>query len=267
MFKLSYEFQAWRCSGHNYCAQLFFPPFESLAGGSPAYFIFWSRKDTVPHRNSVFSAKGEDGAIAITTFVVANLSKPGADLSHRAHLNSEDEFSELARDLNSFLDRLCYILKDLEHVLQKVATLNTRLSQINSQIQTKYETTKKSSQDISVQMFRANARVPLLSNEWKTSMELTLSALQTKLSSSPIPQEIEGKMSEVWQQFDDAVSQFESMQQDYIQAGQGLTQITGEMQDFSHHISEMGILKEKMQNIAEMGQNLIHRLTGKKDSE
>ena len=115
-------------------------------------------------------------------------------------------------------------MKDIEHILQKVATLNTRLSQINSQI-------------------------------------------QTKLSSSPIPQEMAGKMSEVWQQFDDAVSQFESMQQGYIRAGQGLTRITGEMQDFSHHISEMGILEEKTQNIAEVGQNLVHRLTGKKDSE
>ena len=54
------------------------------------------------------------------------LARRSSDLSHRATINSQDEFGELARDLNLFLDRIDHDIQDLGSILTKVVALNER---------------------------------------------------------------------------------------------------------------------------------------------
>ncbi len=70
--------------------------------------------------------------------VVAQLAKAGADLSHRAPVKSDDEFGELAHDLNLFLERINHILEDLGSVLAKVIAVNHRFVQVHGQTSERY---------------------------------------------------------------------------------------------------------------------------------
>ena len=51
---------------------------------------------------------------------VAALAKGVMDLSPRASVKTEDEFGELAQDLNHFLDRISLIVHDLDKILSEV---------------------------------------------------------------------------------------------------------------------------------------------------
>ena len=42
------------------------------------------------------------------------------DISPRTKTNSEDEFGDLATDLNHFLDRIALVVKDLDVILSEV---------------------------------------------------------------------------------------------------------------------------------------------------
>lgn len=62
---------------------------------------------------------------------VSRLAKGRLDLSRRTTAKSVDEFGELARDLNHFLDRLSYLVEDLDGVLHKVVAVNERLAHVS----------------------------------------------------------------------------------------------------------------------------------------
>ncbi len=195
--------------------------------------------------------------------VVASLAKAGADLHHRATLRSEDEFSELARDLNHFLDRLCLILEDVGNVLEKITVLNLRLTQVNSQIENKFEVIQGLSQQANKVMFEGNTRLPLLSFEWKNSMQLALTMLKNSIDDPEKLVEFDIKMEQIWQQFDATAAQLQNLNQSHNKASEGLTHMNSELHDFEHYLTEMSHLEEKMENISEQGQKLINRLTGK----
>jgi methyl-accepting chemotaxis protein len=64
---------------------------------------------------------------------VAGLAKGVIDLSPRARVKSEDEFGELALDLNHFLDRIALIVHD--KMLAEVVTVGTRLGALNRHLE------------------------------------------------------------------------------------------------------------------------------------
>jgi HAMP domain-containing protein len=57
----------------------------------------------------------------------ATLAKGVMDLSPRARVSSEDEFGELAQDLNHFLDRITLVVHDLDRILSEVVRVGERL--------------------------------------------------------------------------------------------------------------------------------------------
>jgi hypothetical protein len=66
---------------------------------------------------------------------VAGLAKGVMDLSPRAGLKSQDEFGELAQDLNHFLDRIVLIVHDLDKILSEVVAVAARLGTVNRDLE------------------------------------------------------------------------------------------------------------------------------------
>lgn len=66
--------------------------------------------------------------------VIARLARAGSDLSHRAPVRSNDEFGELANDINLFLDRLNHILADVGTVLGEVDSVAERLHAVSGAV-------------------------------------------------------------------------------------------------------------------------------------
>ncbi len=70
---------------------------------------------------------------------VSSLARGVMDLSPRAAVNSGDEFGELARDLNHFLDRITQVVSDLDRILAEVLVVGERLGALNRHLERQLE--------------------------------------------------------------------------------------------------------------------------------
>lgn len=66
---------------------------------------------------------------------VAGLARGVMDLSPRARVKTEDEFGELAQDLNHFLDRISLVVRDLDKILSEVVSVGERLGGVNRRLE------------------------------------------------------------------------------------------------------------------------------------
>jgi methyl-accepting chemotaxis protein len=65
----------------------------------------------------------------------ASLAKGVMNLSPRTKVNSNDEFGELAQDINHFLDRVKQIVHDLDGILSEVVSVGSRLGVLNRHLE------------------------------------------------------------------------------------------------------------------------------------
>ena len=65
----------------------------------------------------------------------ASLAKGVMNLSPRTKVNSNDEFGELAQDINHFLDRVKQIVHDLDGILSEVVAVGSRLGVLNRHLE------------------------------------------------------------------------------------------------------------------------------------
>ena len=66
---------------------------------------------------------------------VSSLARGVMDLRPRADVRTEDEFGELARDLNHFLDRIAQVVSDLDRILAEVLAVGERLGALNKHLE------------------------------------------------------------------------------------------------------------------------------------
>jgi hypothetical protein len=66
---------------------------------------------------------------------VSQLARGVMDLSPRAKVDGNDEFGELAQDLNHFLDRINVVVTDLDQILNKVVDASSRLGSLNRDLE------------------------------------------------------------------------------------------------------------------------------------
>jgi methyl-accepting chemotaxis protein len=66
---------------------------------------------------------------------VSQLARGLMDLSPRAKVDGQDEFGELAQDLNHFLDRINVVVTDLDQILNKVVDASSRLGSLNRDLE------------------------------------------------------------------------------------------------------------------------------------
>ena len=123
---------------------------------------------------------------------VSRLARGLMDLSPRAKVNGQDEFGELAQDLNHFLDRINVVVTDLDQMLNKVVDASSRLGSLNR------------------------------------DLEQTVDGLR------------EGASRVADGQMQDQAAQYRALAQT---------------------LREMALLEANMQNIAQSGQQVLHRLT------
>lgn len=110
--------------------------------------------------------------------VVARLAKAGTHLSFRAEIRSADEFGELARNLNLFLDRISHIVDDLHGVLSKVDAVNHHLAVVQGRIGDTVTEIELGAEHLRSQAGKKVGRSPLLTKEWAETVDLAFDALK-----------------------------------------------------------------------------------------
>lgn len=192
--------------------------------------------------------------------MITLLARGSSDLSHRAVIKSQDEFGEFARDLNMFLDRIDHVVQDLGSILTKVIALNQRLSQVRTQMDEQYKETDNRLQGTIKQLFESDEQWEAQSVDWANTMVLALSSLRSLSMEKELSQSLVEKLDRSASQLDAIIDKAEAAPQRRRQTGEQLVDLSRRFHEFSHFISEMAALEERMREIAGEGRNLLSRL-------
>jgi hypothetical protein len=187
------------------------------------------------------------------------LSKGASDLSHRAAIKSHDEFGELARDLNLFLDRIDHVVMDLGSILTKVVALNQRLSQVQTQMLNEYRQVESQLKTTTRHFFDAHNITPRDPTPWLNAMTLALASLRSLADEKGRPASLQTRLERCVIDLDTVV-EAPGKESQPDGTGQQLLELSQRFHNFSHFISEMAVLEEKMGEIAEEGRILLDRL-------
>jgi len=191
--------------------------------------------------------------------MVTLLAKGASDLTHRAPVRSHDEFGELARDMNLFLDRIDHVVEDLGSILTKVVALNHSLNQVQNQMLDEHRAAEVVLQAITRQLFDTDAATPVASAQWLNAMTLAAASLQSLAAEKGLTESVQCTLEQCLEDLR-AVSGAQQNDLPQSRASGHLIELTQRFQNLSHFMTEMATLEEKMDEITERGQVLLDRL-------
>ena len=195
---------------------------------------------------------------------LSGLARGVMDLSPRAAVNSADEFGELARDLNHFLDRIGVVVTDLDRILTEVVTVGARLGELNRSLEQQVDSVRDASLSLLGEGAQRSLETQLLAAREAGSVQAlqqtvmqTLAALE---SGAPLPPgaaaALRDQLARLQQSFDAVSSALRGVVPPVV-VGQAQS---AEYQAFMASLRQMALLEATMQKVAEAGQQVLQRL-------
>lgn len=203
---------------------------------------------------------------------VSGLAKGVMDLSPRAGVKTADEFGELAQDLNHFLDRIALIVRDLDKILSEVVSVGSRLGALNKHLERQLDSLR----DESLRVLGAGAQrsqdAQLLAARESGAFDARVQALGDMLdalvATGQAPAAADARLRE---QLARLQAGFAALAGGLQGAAPGLALAearSSEYQAFAQSLRDMALLEATMQQVAEAGQQVLHRLTqGRMDGD
>lgn len=192
---------------------------------------------------------------------VAGLAKGVMDLSPRAGVKTEDEFGELARDLNHFLDRIAVVVGDLDKILSEVVTVGARLGTLNRQLEQQLDGMRDSALSSIGNAAQRGLATQLTVARESGAFGVLSQTLDAMASTSPAQAAIANPLRD----------QVERMRASFALVAQAINEAappvavtasqSAEYQAFAQSLREMAVLEATMQSVAESGQQLLRRLS------
>ncbi len=190
---------------------------------------------------------------------VAGLSKGVMDLSPRARVKSEDEFGELAEDLNHFLDRITLVVHDLDQLLCEVVAVGGRLSGLTRQLEGQLDGLREGALQQAGASAQRSVQAQLVAARESGVFDTLLQALDEAAAASA-----SAGNAAVRAQLARLRSSFAAMAAALPQAAPaagGATDMPDDYQALTRALREMAMLEATMQAVAESGQRVIQRLS------
>lgn len=192
---------------------------------------------------------------------VAGLAKGVMDLSPRAGVKTEDEFGELARDLNHFLDRIAVVVGDLDKILSEVVTVGARLGTLNRQLEQQLDGMRDSALSSIGSAAQRGLATQLTVARESGAFGVLSQTLDAMASTSPAQAAMANPLRD----------QVERMRASFALVAQAINEAappvavtasqSAEYQAFAQSLREMAVLEATMQSVAESGQQLLRRLS------
>jgi methyl-accepting chemotaxis protein len=191
---------------------------------------------------------------------VSGLAKGVMDLSPRTAVNTQDEFGELAQDLNHFLDRITLIVRDLDKILSEVVSVGTRLGALNRHLERQLDGMR----DASLQAIGSGAQRSL-DTQLVAAREAgafgallqTLDGLAAAGAAGAAGGLLRGQLDQLRASFGTVTTALRDMAPAVVPAE---TQSV-EYQALAQSLRDMALLEATMQQVAESGQRVLQRLT------
>ena len=196
----------------------------------------------------------------------ASLAKGEMNLSPRTKVNSNDEFGELAQDINHFLDRVKQIVHDLDGILSEVVSVGSRLGVLNRHLEQQLDEMRDDTFQNSRNESQRNLSMQIVAAREAGAFEALLQTLDTLSHSA----ERGDELAPLRAQLTKLQSSFSSITLAVQNASPSpeLAQAqAAQYQALSLSLREMALLEASMQKVAESGQQVIQRLAkGRPDS-
>jgi hypothetical protein len=187
---------------------------------------------------------------------VAGLARGVMDLSPRARVKTEDEFGELAQDLNHFLDRISLVVRDLDKILSEVVSVGERLGGVNRRLEQQLDGLRDGALRDLAEDAQQGLASRLAAARQAGGFDVLMRAVEAGGPASPALRE---PLAQLQQRFD-AVLQALDAAAPQVQAASSRS---AEFQAFAQSLREMAVLETQMQAVAESGQRVLHRLAGR----
>ena len=192
---------------------------------------------------------------------VAGLAKGVMDLTPRARVKSEDEFADLALDLNHFLDRITQMVQDLDKILGEVVAVGLRLGTLNRNLEQQLDGLRDGALHSLGHSAQRSLQTQVVAAREAGAFGVLLQALDELTATDPaagvVAHPLRSQLARLRQGFDALSAAVQDVASPVaVSAAQ-----TAEFQAFAQSLREMAMLESTMQTVAESGQQLVHRLT------
>lgn len=182
---------------------------------------------------------------------VAALTTSNQGLSRRVQVKSEDEFGELALNLNDLLDRVTTVMSDLLGLLNQVVAINNRLTQSTQQVLHNFE-----AMDGCVRATRSALHQHMRKDyqQVRDNLQQIRDRLRNSTASSDEQALLGDTAALLEQTVEAALSQLSAIAEPLDQASEA-------GHDLRHFIQGIGHLEERLTALAEDGRQLLGRLS------
>ncbi len=188
------------------------------------------------------------------------LAKAGSNLSVRADILSRDEFGQLARDVNLFIQRVAQITEDLMRVLVSLEDLNDRLNRIRGDLDGMATDFHGKVDEATKLALKDGGSLGILTREWEQTVDAVSALLADLSAQGGLPEETRDRLRqavagwrEIAKQTRDSGIRREAVTGSLVELSQDLGKV-------SHLIADMAVLEERMTAVAHEGQTLLRRL-------
>ncbi len=191
---------------------------------------------------------------------VSGLAKGVMDLSPRARVKSEDEFGELAQDLNHFLDRIELVVHDLDKILSEVVAVAERLGTLNHHLERQLDSLR----DTALHALGDGAQRGLVTQTAAAresgAFDELLRTLDDLAADGRVPADagaaLRDHLARLRERFGNVTRALEQAAPPVLVSQSQ----SAEYQAFAQSLREMAVLEATMQSVAESGQAVLQRL-------
>jgi HAMP domain len=187
---------------------------------------------------------------------VAGLSKGVMDLSPRARVKSEDEFGELAEDLNHFLDRITLVVHDLDKMLAEVVAVGGRLSGLTRQLEGQLDGLREGALQQAGQRAQRGLQAQVVAARESGVFDTLLQTLDEAAAQAPVDPRLRSQLTRLRESFTAVAAALQN-----VAPAADAAAAPDDHQALTRALREMAMLEANMQAVAESGQRVLRRLT------
>ncbi len=191
---------------------------------------------------------------------VSKLAKGGMGVTGRTEVQSNDEFGELAQDLNSFLERISQLAYDFEAILQRLAGIDLQLKDIaNACEQQVFDQKEQLGQIISNGFTHLSTLAERTSSPFATLEKQLHMIEQHPVEDSLLKQSI----VELLRTAKAMIRTIDKDLSSYGELGQRVVGLDEHLHQLSLIVGEIRVLSEKMHALDAQGHILLEQLGGR----
>jgi len=181
------------------------------------------------------------------------------NLSPRTKVNSNDEFGELAQDINHFLDRVKQIVHDLDGILSEVVAVGSRLGVLNRHLEQQLDGMRDDTFQNSWNESQRNLSMQIVAAREAGAFEVLVQTLDDLSNSSQRRDEL-GPLRAQLAKLQSSFSSITNAVKEASPSPELAKAQAAQYQALSQSLREMALLEASMQKVAESGQQVLQRL-------